>query len=260
MAWAVLLAGLVFWSVRHDPPTVPEQRDIAAALPFLDEATGAVMAAADADGRAVVLHPTEFSRDCRITPVRPGVEAIREVTLRVRAGGAGPALDAVAQALPAGYHARVRRSPSGTRLELYADAGGFVAIDARTPADATVVTLQVSTGCRPPAAGVNTTPTSPAASTVPTVYRAALRALGAAGAVAGTVTEVVCPSGGTARTVTSVAVPVPRDLGRALQALTAGAGVVQAEPRAWAWRIGGFSVVATVTDDKVQVSVTIGCR
>ncbi|RZU50506.1 hypothetical protein EV385_2278 [Krasilnikovia cinnamomea] len=260
MVWAVLLAGLVFWSVRHDPPTVPEQADIAAALPFLDAATGAVMSAADADGRAVVLHPTEFSRDCRLTPVRPGMEAVREVTVRVRAGGAGQALDAIAKALPAGYQARVRRSASGTRLELYADAGGFVAIDARTPADATVVTLQVSTGCRPPAAVVNPTPTRPPVSTLPAIYRAALSALGAAGAVADTVTEVACPSGGTARTVTSVAVPLPRDLIRALKAVTAGAGVVQAEPRAWAWRIGGLSVVVTITEGSARVSVTVGCR
>ncbi|GAB1694737.1 hypothetical protein KRM28CT15_65400 [Krasilnikovia sp. M28-CT-15] len=260
MAWGVLLAGLIVWSVRHDPPTVPEQSDIAAALPFLNAATGALMSAADADGRAVVLHPTEFSRDCRLTPVRPGVEAVREVTLRVRAGGAGPALDAIAQALPAGYQARVRRSPSGTRLELYADAGGFVAIDARTPADATVLTLHVSTGCRPLAAGVNLTPTSPPASAVPAAYGAALRALGAAGADAGTVTEVACPAGGTARTVTSEAVPVPQDLGRALQPVTAGAGVVQAEPRAWAWRSGAVSVVVTRTDGTARVSATTGCR
>ncbi|GAB1643357.1 hypothetical protein [Krasilnikovia sp. MM14-A1259] len=258
-AWAVLLAGLVVWSVRHDPPTVPEQRDIAHALPFLDAAAGALVAAADGDGRAVVLHSTQFSRDCHVTPVRPGVEAVREVTLRVRADGAAPALDAVAKALPAGYHAQVHRSSTGNRLELYADAGGFVAIEARTPGDATVVTLRASTGCRPLAHGVNLNPTDPPVSEPTPPYAAAVRAVGPADTAAGTVTEVACPDGGTARTVTSGPVPAPGDLERALQPVTAGAHLVQAEPQAWAWRTGGTSVVVTVSDGTARVSTTTGC-
>ena len=54
--WILVGAGLGFRSVRTDPPTVPEQRDIGQALPVLERATGALLAAATAGtDRAVVL-------------------------------------------------------------------------------------------------------------------------------------------------------------------------------------------------------------
>ena len=64
----VAVAVLGWWSVRNDPPTVPEQRDIADALPVLERATGAMFAAATADDRAVVLGELRVSRDCTVTP------------------------------------------------------------------------------------------------------------------------------------------------------------------------------------------------
>nr|BFE67499.1 hypothetical protein GCM10020092_008000 [Actinoplanes digitatis] len=96
VAWALALAGFGVWSVRHDPPTVAEQRDIAEALPVLQRATGAVFAAADAPDRVVTLGPVEFDKGCALTPVWAGVEASRDITVRVRPGEAPAALEAIA--------------------------------------------------------------------------------------------------------------------------------------------------------------------
>ena len=104
-AWIVAVAVLGWWSVRNDPPTVPEQRDIADALPVLDRATGAMFAAATAEDRAVVLGDLRVSRDCTVTPVRGGVEASRDVTVYVQAGQALTALNDIAAALPPDFRA-----------------------------------------------------------------------------------------------------------------------------------------------------------
>ena len=254
-AWIAVVAGLGWWSVRNDPPTVPEQRDIADALPVLQRATGALLAAATAgDDRAVVLGDVRISRDCSLTPVRPGVEATRDVTLHVRADRALAVLREIAAALPADYRARAGDSSGGRRVGLQADAGGFVAIDAAADAGTQVVRVIVSTGCRP-GAGVGS-PAAPVAAE-PASLRAALGALGGAGRPR--VGEVTCPDGGAGRTYTVEGVPAPRDLGRSLQPVVAGATVVRAEPGAWAYRIGPESVVVVRDGATVRVSATTPC-
>jgi hypothetical protein len=260
LAWAVVLAGFAAWSVRNDPPTVPEQRDIAQALPVVERATGAVLAAADAADRVVTLGGLEFDRDCALTPVRDGVEATREITVRVPAGALPTTLDAIARALPADYAAAVRQHSGGTRYGLRADAGEFVGVDAAADADATVFTLLVSTGCRPLADGVDLAPAPVAATEVPAPFTAAVRALKATGAGA-TSAEVACPGGGrTARTVTVDDLSAPADLGRAVRGLVAGAVVVQSDPQVWAYRSGAVSVVISASEGTARVAATTGCR
>jgi hypothetical protein len=258
-AWALVLAGFAAWSVRHDPPTVPEQRDVARALPVLQRATGALFVAADTPDRVVSLGPVEFHRDCSLTPVRDGVEAARDVTVRVPAGQGPGALEAIARAMPKEYDAAVRSNPARTRYVLRADAGEFVGVDAAIDADATVFTLRASTGCRPLAPGVDLDPEPPAAVETPAAFGAAIGALGASGAGA-TSSEVACPGGGTARTVTAEGLKAPADLGRALRAVAGGAAVVQAEPHVWAYRDGTVSVVVGDGDGTAWVTATTGCR
>ena len=255
-AWIAVVAGLGWWSVRNDPPTVPEQRDIADALPVLQQATGALLAAATAgDDRAVVLGDVRISRECSLTPVRPGVEATRDVTLHVRADRALAVLREIAAALPADYGAEAGDSSGGRRVGLQADAGGFVAIDAAADAGAQVVRVTVSTGCRPGAdAGTSGAP----AAEVPASLRAVLGALGGGGGRA-RVSEVACPDGGAGRTYTVEGVPAPRDLGRSLQEVVGGATVVRAEPGAWAYRTGPESVVVVRDGETVRVSATTPC-
>jgi hypothetical protein len=255
--WAALLGLLAIWSAVHDPPTVPEQRTIAQALPVLQQATGAVLAAASGPGRAVVLGRTELSDGCRITPVRTGVEGTRVVTMYVPADQARQALDAVARGLPASYGAAVARAGKGARVALHADAGSYVAIDADTLATSQVVALEVSTGCRPPARTVLDL-ADPPAGAPPVAYTSALRALGVAGET--TVTAVSCPTGGTAATYTVERRSSPMDLGRSLQPALGGATVVRADPDGWAYRTGSDSVVVLRDGSTLHLSTTTPCR
>src|SRR3954454_8736702 len=147
--WIVGVAGLGTWAVWHSPATVPEQRDIAQAVPELQRAAGVVYAAADGDGRVVVLGELELIGDCRITPVRHGYIAARDLTVYVREGDARPILDAIAGALPEAYQAEVSRSRGGTRLGMHADAGNFIGIDTALDATTKTITLRLTSGCRP---------------------------------------------------------------------------------------------------------------
>jgi hypothetical protein len=258
-AWALVLTGFAVWSVRNDPPTVPEQRDIAEALPVLQRATGVMFAAADAGDRAVILGDLEFDRDCAITPVRAGVEASREVTVRVPAGQAPAALEAIALALPTEYAAVVRHNKAG-RHALRADAGEFVAVEAAADSNANFFSLRASTGCRPLASGVDLGSAPAPATETPGAFGDALKALGAAGAGA-TRSEVACPAGGhTARTVTADDLAAPADLGGALQGVVAGTVIVQADPRVWAYRAGDVSVVVSDSEGRARITATTGCR
>lgn len=255
--WIVVVTALSLWSVRHDPPTVPEQRDIAEAMPVLEQATGAVFEAATAGrDRAVEIGDVRVRPGCRVTPVRSGVEAIRVVTVYVRGDGALPVLKAIAATLPAGYAARADASTSGRRVGLEADAGGYVAIDARADAASQVLPIEISTGCRP--AGdlkpVTSGPVEPPASLV-----SVLRALGQDASGAAGLSTVTCPGGGSGRTYTVDGVPAPRDLGGALQPVVGGASVVRAEPGGWAYVADRRSVAVVKQGEKLRLSVTEPC-
>ncbi|WP_143163046.1 hypothetical protein [Couchioplanes caeruleus] len=256
--WAVGLTGAALWSVRHDPPTVAEQRDIAAALPVLRQATGAVVAAADGPDRAVEIGPLRFDPECALTPVRAGVEASQEITVRVRADQAPGALDAIAEALPKEYAPAVRHLAGDTRHVLRADAGEFVGVEATATNSAPVFSLWISTGCRPTASGVDSAPASRPATTTPPAFSAATKAVGATGPA--TTVEVACPNGKTAATVSATGPALPGDLGRALRDVVGGGLVVQAEPDEWAYRAGEVSVLVTTGDGETRVSATTACR
>jgi len=258
VGWVLVLVGQAFWSVRNDPPTVPEQRDIARALPVLQRATGAMLAAADGTGRAVVLGELHLVSGCRITPVRDGIEATRAVTVYVQADQAPQVLDAIAAALPRDYRAAVAQSSGGTRVELQADAGGYVAIDADTPADEQVFTLEASTGCRP-VDGAEPESPDPAARPQPATLTKVLAVLGASTVQTPAVRTVGCPGGGTAGTYTVDNLAAPADLGGALRPAMTGATVVRSDPRGWAYRLGSDSVVVIEDGGRLQVSTTTAC-
>ena len=257
VAWILVVAGLGWWAVTNDPPTVPEQRDLADALPILQRATGAVLAAADGDDRVVRLGDLQISDDCSLTPVRGGVEASRDVTVYVQADRALAALQAIVAALPPDYAAESGSSSGGRRIGLTADAGGFVAIDAAADAGPQVLQVRVPPGCRPaPEAAAPGVAVS--SGQLPVSLERTLEALrGNPGGV--TANEVTCPDGSAARTYTVDGVPAPADLGGSLQQVVAGATVVRGEPAGWAWRAGSDSVAVDKQDGTVRVSVTTAC-
>jgi hypothetical protein len=259
-AWGVLLAGAAVWAVRNDPPTVPEQRAIADALPLVERVTGAVVAAADGPDRAIEIGALTFDRDCSITPVRAGVEAIRDVVVRLRDDQIPDALESVAKALPAGYHAEVRHNEDDTRFALHADAGSFVGVDASAQASETALTLQVSTGCRPRSAGVDYEPAPivPPKAEVPVAFLDALKAIGAEPKY--TAAEVACPDGRTARTFVAEGIKASGDLGWALGDVAGGEVVIRADAHEWAYRIKEVSLMVTQGDANARVSATVSCR
>jgi hypothetical protein len=264
VAWAGVLAGLALWSVRHSPPTVPEQRTLQQALPVLQRATGAVFAAAGGPGRAVVLGDLKVTRDCRITPVRSGVVASREVTVYVRAGEGHADLQTIAAGLPKGYRPQVSTQEGGTRFGLHADAGSFIGIDADADAGDAALVLSVSSGCRPlSSAAIDRA--DPVGGPAPKALGAALRSLGVAGEHDEHSEVVACPGGGTAGTYTvdGVAPTVkPADALKALMAAGGGAGdAVQSGTGLWAYRNGVDSVVVRQQDGgRLKVEATSACQ
>ncbi|MFI5932601.1 hypothetical protein [Actinoplanes sp. NPDC051494] len=274
--WGVLLAGAILWSVRNDPPTVAEQRDIGAALPLFEQVSGLVVAAADGPDRTVEIGALVFDRGCSITPVRSGVEALRDITVRVRDDQAPGTLESVAAALPAGWKAAVGHNAASTRYFLHADAGEFVGVDATTDDVDNALTLQVSTGCRPLSDGIDYDPAPfmPGPGETPDALLDAVAALRAAtspqaagpaspdpsepGWTAGA--EVVCPGGRVARTLVVGGLAAPGDLGRALREVAGGVTVVRADAHEWAYRVGEVSVVVTESEGVAKASATVSCR
>ncbi|MFF5295578.1 hypothetical protein [Paractinoplanes globisporus] len=257
VAWIVVIVVVGSWSVWHSPATVPEQRDIAQAVPELQRAAGVVYAAADGDGRVVVLGELELIGDCRITPVRHGWMAARDLTVYVREGDAKGVLDAIAGGLPAAYQAGVGESRGGTRLGMHADAGNFIGIDTSAAATAKVLTLRLTSGCRPgPESTVNKA--DPAAGAVPGELVTVLSGLGAKDAKP-EVRAVDCPDGGVAASYT-VDVPPPSDLAARMGTLSAGAAIVRSDAAAWAYRKTGLSVVVVPDAEQLRVSLSTGCQ
>ncbi|MEV6600629.1 hypothetical protein AB0M36_27830 [Actinoplanes sp. NPDC051346] len=256
--WALVLAGAAVWSVRNDPPTVVEQRDIAAALPVLHRAAGAVVTAADAPDRTIEIGPLRFDTRCGLTSVRAGVEASQEITVRVRADQAPGALESIARALPRSYKPAIRHLDNDTRHVLRADAGEFIEVEATAENDGMIIAVRILTGCRPPNAGVDLAAAPRPAATTPDALSAAMTAVKAAGPA--TSVEVACPNGKTAATVTVGGPTMSGDLGRALRDAVGDGLVVRAEPRAWAYRVGEVSVLVTGDEGDARVSATTSCR
>jgi hypothetical protein len=235
---------------------VPEQRDIRVGVADLQRTSGVLFAAALGDGRVAVLGGLDLEQRCRITPVRSGTLAGRDVTLYVRDGDARNVLDAVAAGLPSGYGAHVVDARGGTRLGLHADAGNFIGIDGTAEATAKVVTLRVSTGCRPDNGSVDRA--DPAAGPVPAALANVLDGLGASTG-ARSVQAVACPDGGVAATYIVDGVAMPDDLNGRLRQISAGAQLVRDDASAWAYRTGNESVAVVPDEQKLRVSVSVGC-
>lgn len=260
-AWSLVLAGAIVWSVRNDPPTVPEQRDIVAAMRALDRAAGLLVAAGDGPAQTLEIGAIDFDRECAVTPVRAGIGATQTILLRVRDGEAVAVLESVAAALPGEYEPVVHRNEAGTRFTLRADAGDFVGVDATVREADTSVALRISTDCRPLADGVEVGAVPAVGASEPSEFRAVAEALGA-GTPPTDLVRVVCPGGSaSAWTFGATGLRAPQDLGRALREVTSGATVVRAASREWAYRSNEVSVVVTTADDGVAtVRATTGCR
>ncbi|QLQ38144.1 hypothetical protein [Micromonospora robiginosa] len=250
VVWAVLLAGLTWWSVRHDPPTVKEQRSLDRAGPVVDRAIGELSAAIGAAGVPALL-PDRLARDCRVTPLERGADLERGIEVAIAGDDARAVLRQVADRLPARWRAGVS-TYDGEPL-LRADAGDFVAVEGR-PGGPGRVLLTAATGCRPLGAGYRP-PAADAAAESAALARVLDRWGGATGAVQ--VLTAPCPGGGTARTARGeAAAPADERLG---PAFGAGAAPVVDSVDRYA-REGDPAVLAERAGERVRVAVTTGCR
>ncbi|MCW3844801.1 hypothetical protein ONA70_32450 [Micromonospora yasonensis] len=247
VAWALLLAGLTWWSVRHDPPTVKEQRTLGQAAAVTDRAMGRLVAALG-DG-AWELTPPRVERGCRVTPLTDGAALTRGLDVPVPAGSERALLDHVTQRLPADWRAGVATEAGRPRLR--ADAGEFIAIDGRVVADG-LVRFSAATGCRPADIEFGELllahPAGPA-------LTAALGALGRPAPVGAKWVTAPCPAGGPARTVVVTAGAVPASLA-ALRPLGA---VLLDRPGTYAYRSGSAVVLADTTGDRLRLAASTGC-
>jgi hypothetical protein len=247
--WAAVIVVVGLMSVRHDRPSVKEQTGLRSAATAVDRATGAVLAAVG--DRVVAFGAREVTRGCQVTPVRDGAEVARDVTVYLRPGEAGTALDKVAAALPAGYHAQVSHA---LRL-LTADAGDFVAIEGTVSADGGVLTLVSSSGCRPdetlavePSAG---------AAFVTEPLTKAVELLQLTDVWDGGATGLRCPDGRDAVMQTAVGRGAIGDAD--LRALASPGSVAQATPQRYAYRAGATSMVIQIVGGQVHLSAAAGC-
>ncbi|MEU2614410.1 hypothetical protein ABZ570_22940 [Micromonospora sp. NPDC007271] len=247
MAWGVLLAGLTWWSVRHDPPTVKEQRSLSQAIPVVGGAVGRLVAAVD--GAAWELTPARVQLGCRVTPLADGATLTRGLDVLVTAGSERTLLERVAQRLPPDWRAGVHTGSEGPRLR--ADAGEFVAVDGRVVADGRV-RLSAATGCRP--ADVEYAELLPGQDVGPELA-AALRVLGRSAPPAPEAVTVPCPAGGSAQTVSLVAGAAAASLAP-LRPL--GAALVD-RPDVYAYRSGPVVVLADSSGDQLRLAASTGC-
>ncbi|XVV12280.1 hypothetical protein ACQP2X_47000 [Actinoplanes sp. CA-131856] len=255
-AWIVVVAVLAVWSVGHERATVPEQRDIGLAVADLQRAAGALVAAAEGPGRAVLLGELELVDGCRVTPVRDGVAGARDVTVYVPQGEMKTSMEAISKALPGGYQTELGEGRGGTRLSFHSDAGDFIGVDGAAEATAQVLTLRLSTGCRPHTDDLDRR--DPQAGPAPAIFQRALRALGQ-----GDTPETfaaLCPSTSVVATYVAAGVPMSKDLAAALATVSDGAEVIRADKSVRAYRIGADSLVVSPDGDLLRVSVTTSCQ
>lgn len=259
LAWAALLLVLAYVSINRDEPTVREQRSLADAAPVVQRALGDLVAAAGPD---VVVELTDATvrEGCRITPVRSGATLERAVRFHVAEAEESALLDRIAQQLPADYRARARPSADGSTHTLRADAGEFVAVKGKV-AEPGLVTVTVSTGCRPGPL-VASSPMGPAlVSTIDDEPMRLLDALGVSAVEAHGWKAGDCPGVVGAYTVRVTGHGTPKQpLGDVLRPVAGTDAIVVVDrPDRYAYRSGPLSVVVETTGDEVSVAVTSNC-
>jgi hypothetical protein len=252
LAWALVLAGGIVWSVRKGTPTAREQTTVAEAVPVVDLATVQLVAAATADGlAAVAVSGFERTATCSVTVFRSGARYQRVVTAAVATGTELALLRRVAERLPASYRAVVT---TATGSKLKADAGLFVAVTG-TVAEPGRVRLVVDTGdCRPegdvPETGSQ--PSSAAAPAADVLTR--LRTP----ATSWIRHDVSCPGGGALSTVEGVG--SENDLPDAIDALLGRMdGLVVATPDLYAFHDGQTDVMVRIEGSRLVASLTNRC-
>ena len=255
VVWAValLVSGVIY--ARDGKPSVRGQTTIVGAEPVVNRAVVTVAAAAGAGPVAAIGGFTKIG-DCTITPVRSGVDYQRTIMFYAAPGSESAVLKTIASGLPRSYAAK---SGPGAILDLYADAGDYVAITGAVPAPGEIE-IRAATGCREAGGAIAEPPAPAIGSPGMAPVRAVLAALGVV-ATSTSQAEINCPGGtGTMRTVAAHAPSgqVPGPLGSTLASLAAAPAL--ASPNVFAYRSGTTDVVATQDSSGLTVAATTRCQ
>jgi hypothetical protein len=255
--WTVVLLALAYLSVRRDEPTVPEQRDIAAAAEVANRAIGELVAAVS-DDAAVEISAPRFTAGCRLTPLRDGATFERSVTVRTRQGATPAVLEQIAHRLPPSFRAKVRTGTAGSAASLRADAGEFVGVRGAV-AGPDVLTLTAATGCRPASPDVDPAAELLIGLPIDDEPARVLAALGTTPRDPVDRAGAPCPGRGAAYTARAVGhyVMAVRP-GEALGPV-AGATVLSDTNDRYVVRDGARSLVVERVEGEVRVAVTDGC-
>jgi hypothetical protein len=250
VAWALVLGGLAVRSHRTDPPTVREQRDLAAAVAVVNEAMGRTVGLAGQHTVPVIM-PIAIEKGCRITPFRDGATATGIVRVFTEDGGSRSFLERFAYSLPRSYQAVLSADGNSVR----ADAGEFVAVRAKliVPGE---VQVTATSGCRPDADEVdNVLPDSPRSEEPAAV----LRQLGAGQIEQGSIAFAQCPFGNPATTAGALGHGVAEPLAAARK--IGGSGEILDGKQAYVYRRGETEgvVVLPRADGEAQVYVSQLC-
>ncbi len=244
---AGLLIGGVYYS-KHGDATVREQTTIASGKPVADAAIAAVIVAAG-PGPVIAMSSYAEVTTCRVTPVRPGADYVRSVTLYTAPGGESALVRTIAAGLPARYQATASKTSPAT---LYGDAGKFVGVLGAVKGSGQVY-VKAETGCRPVGA--------PLASAAPVTTPAPKLAgvLSALGVQAGSLTrtQVACPNGGVIETDRAT-VPASHAPGPLKNTGLSSTPVVATDDL-YAYRTSGADVVIRRNDAGLEISVTTRC-
>jgi hypothetical protein len=255
LAWTLVLAGGIVWSVRRGTPTAREQTTVAQAVPVVDVATVRLVASVAADGlAAVAVSGLERTETCSVTVFRSGARYQRVVTAAVATGTELALLRRVAERLPASYKAVVT---TATGSKLKADAGLFVAVTG-TVAEPGRVRFVVDTGdCRPegnvPATGGSTEPPRLAVLVDDVFNRLRVRQVSWAR------NDLVCP--GSADVISTLEVRgAENELPDAIDAALGGTkGLIVATPDLYAYRDWRSDVVIWIDGSRLVAAFTTRC-
>jgi hypothetical protein len=251
LAWTLILAGGIVWSVRRGTPTAREQTTVAQAVPVVDVATVRLVAAAAADGLAAVALSGFERADCSVTVFRSGARYQRVVTAAVATGTELALLRRVAERLPPSYQATVT---TATGPKLKADAGLFVAVTG-TVAEPGRVRFVVDTGDCRPEGEVPETGSRPSSAVAPVADL--LTRLGTP-ATTWIRHDLGCPGGGALSTVEGVG--SENDLPDTIDAVLGRVeGMVVATPDLYAYRDGTTDVVVRIEGSRLVASLTNRC-
>jgi len=253
-AWAIALVVAGVYAARKGRPTVREQTTIAQALPVLDRAIAAVVAAAAGPQAVVAIEGYEQLRDRCRAGNRDGVRYSRSTRVYTPVGQEGALVDRIARALPRSWKAAAGGPRDARRLR--ADAGFFVRLGGGQVGSGEL-RFSADSGCRvgDRAAAeverdVDDVPLAPGAATTEALERLGLTEEGRR------TERFECPSGGALWSVTLLADkparPLPEAVAPGVTAVLSGTEVV-------AYDTADVGVAVRLRGEQVLASATTKC-